>query len=71
MQTSPGRTTPAKETERGVEFIAVCQARKISDDKAAAMVFQARELEALNDSDKGPDAKVLADLRKEAQIVRK
>ncbi|MEN3791426.1 SurA N-terminal domain-containing protein [Fulvimarina sp. MAC3] len=71
IATSPGRATPAKETERGVEFIAVCNARKISDDRAAQMVFQARDMESLNSKGSGADADLLKRLRDEAQIVRR
>lgn len=65
-----GGTTPVKETERGVEFIAVCNARSISDDKAAALVFQSRELEALGKQEE-PDADYLKELKENAQIVRR
>ncbi|MEF2551826.1 SurA N-terminal domain-containing protein [Aurantimonas sp. A2-1-M11] len=68
--TSVGRTTPAQQTERGVEFIAVCNTRSISDDKAAAMVFQAREMEKLGEQSE-PDADYLKTLRERAQIVRR
>lgn len=69
--TSVGRTTPVKETERGVEFIAVCDSRKVSDDVAAAMVFQSRDLEKLGKEGSGPDKKLLKELREKAQIIRK
>ena len=68
--TSVGHTTPAQETDRGVEFIAVCDARDISDDKAAALVFQANDLKKLGE-EKEPDANYLKDLKSKAQIVRK
>ncbi|EAU42687.1 survival protein sura precursor (peptidyl-prolyl cis-trans isomerase sura) [Fulvimarina pelagi HTCC2506] len=71
MQTSPGRATPTKETDRGVEFIGVCNARQISDDRAAQMVFQARDMESLNGDGSGADAALLKKLRDEAQIVRR
>ncbi|MDY8110464.1 peptidylprolyl isomerase [Fulvimarina sp. 2208YS6-2-32] len=69
--TDPGRATAPKETDRGVEFIAVCNARTISDDRAAQMVFQMQDMEALNKGQDGPDAAVLKTLREEAQIVRR
>ena len=68
--TSVGRATPAQATERGVEFIAVCNTRNISDDKAAALVFQAREMEKLGEQAE-PDAAYLKKLRDRAQIVRR
>ena len=65
-----GRTTPVKATERGVEFLAVCSTKSISDDIAAAMVFQSRDLEKLG-KEKEPDAAYLKDLRDNAQIARR
>ena len=39
-KTKAGAATPVRETERGVEFIGICSAREVSDDKVAQMVFQ-------------------------------
>ncbi len=61
--------TPARETERGIEFIAVCSTRSISDDKVAAMVFQTQDLE--KGGNDGPDAKLLAKLKEKAAIIRR
>lgn len=61
--------TPAQETERGVEFIAVCGSRAVSDDVAAAMVFKSQDLEKLGKS--GPDQALLKELRDKAQIIRR
>lgn len=38
-ETKPGAATPVRETEKGVEFLGVCSAREVSDDKVAQMVF--------------------------------
>lgn len=65
-----GRTTPVQATERGVEFIAVCNTRSISDDMVAAMVFQSRDLEKLG-KEKEPDAPYLKELRDRAQIAKR
>ena len=65
-----GRTTPVKATERGVEFIAVCNTRAISDDIAAAMVFQSRDLEKLG-QEKEPDAGYVKELRDRARIAKR
>lgn len=70
INTSVGRTTPVKETDRGVEFIAVCNSRNISDDIAAAMVFQSRDLEKLGEGSE-PDAAFLKELKSKARIVRR
>ena len=69
--TRVGKATPVQETERGVEFIAVCGSRQVSDDRAATMVFQSRDLEKLGKGESGPDKALLEKLRKNAQITRK
>jgi peptidyl-prolyl cis-trans isomerase SurA len=66
--TSEGGTTPIKVTDRGVEFIAVCSARTVSDDKAAVLSF-------MDDLRKNSSAaklskKYLAELKSAAKINR-
>lgn len=34
-----GQATPVRETDKGVEFIGICSAREVSDDRVAQMVF--------------------------------
>lgn len=64
--TSQGNTTKTRVTERGIEFIAVCSAKSVSDDVAAAMVFQAENDNGASESD---DAKnYLKELRDIAVI---
>jgi peptidyl-prolyl cis-trans isomerase SurA len=67
--TSEGSTTPIHVTDRGVEFIAVCSARTVSDDLAAATVFQAQNEEdsASNENSE----KFLAELRQKATITQR
>lgn len=69
VNASRGKTTKAQETERGVEFIAICDSRSISDDQAAQMVFQAQNLEAMGKND--PGQAFLKQLRDKATIVRR
>ncbi|KAB0680670.1 SurA N-terminal domain-containing protein [Aureimonas leprariae] len=64
-----GGVTPVLETEKGLEFIAVCSSRSVSDDKVAAMVFQSEDLQ--KSSKDGPDAKLLAKLKEKAAIIRR
>ena len=66
---SRGQTTKAQATERGVEFVAICDTRSVSDDQVAAMVFQERDLEAMGK--KEPDQAFLKSLRDKAAIVRR
>ena len=68
-KTQAGGATGIRETEKGVEFIGVCRAREVSDDKAAMMTMQAESL-----GDKAGEAmsdKYLKELRDKASIVRK
>lgn len=64
-------TTPPQETERGVEYLAVCETRSVSDDKVAAMVFQTEDLQKMGKSGEGPDAKLLKQLKDKAAIIRR
>jgi len=68
--TRAGGATPVRETERGVEFIGICSAREVSDDRVAQMIFQ-------QEANGGPDAggddlanKYLKELRDKAKIVQ-
>ncbi|WP_315920305.1 peptidylprolyl isomerase [Mesorhizobium sp. SP-1A] len=72
-KTKVGSATAVRETERGVEFIGVCSAREVSDDKVAQLVFQNQEA-----GGGGQDAqaealakKYLEELRKRARIVKR
>ncbi len=65
--TNAGAATTVRETERGVEFIGVCSAREVSDDRVAQMVMQSE------DSAEGNEAseKLTKELREKAQIIRR
>lgn len=43
VSTEAGGTTSVRTTDRGVEFIAVCSARQVSDDRAAELIFRSEE----------------------------
>ncbi len=66
--TQPGKATTVRETERGVEFIGVCSAREVSDDRVAQMVF---ETEKNGGDGDGQSEKLTQELRAKAQIVRR
>lgn len=68
-KTKTGAATAVRETERGVEFIGVCSAREVSDDKVAQMVFQS-EGNADGKSDE-LDKKYIEELKKKARIVQR
>lgn len=67
-KTKTGAATPVRVTERGVEFIVICSATTVSDDKAAELVFRAEN----DDAGESADAKkYLEELRKRAVIANK
>lgn len=64
--TAEGGTTSVRSTERGVEFIAVCQARQVSDDRAAEMVFRAEDQE--NQASQENSQRFLEELKAKAAV---
>ena len=67
--TKEGKTTRPKETERGVELIAICAVRNISDDRAAQMVTQSKEFDSLNKQGNKAANEYLTELRSKATII--
>ncbi|PHR22047.1 MAG: molecular chaperone SurA [Hoeflea sp.] len=65
---SAGSTTSTRITERGVEFIIICSAKTVTDDKAAELVFRA-ENEDAGESEEAK--KYLSELRNRAVIANK
>ena len=67
--TPAGRMTPPQETARGVEALAVCNIKKVSDDKVAQLVFTIQDNEKSGDK-KAEDlsAKYVKELREKARI---
>jgi peptidyl-prolyl cis-trans isomerase SurA len=65
----PGQATPVRETDRGVEFIGICSAREVSDDRVARMVFQNEDAEEGKASELSE--KYLKELREKARIVER
>lgn len=63
-----GQTTRIKDTERGVEFLVVCRARVVSDDRVAQLQFST---EALESSGGSVGEEYLEQLRKSAKIQRR
>lgn len=62
-------TTGTRVTERGVEYLAICNQRQVSDDVAAEVVFRAEDLGKENAQEDPNSKKYLEELRKKAQIV--
>ncbi len=67
-----GLTTGTRVTEKGVEYLAICKKRQVSDDLAAEIVFRAEDLGKKDSGAEDPNSqKYVEDLRKKAQIVNK
>jgi peptidyl-prolyl cis-trans isomerase SurA len=67
-KTKAGGATGVRETERGVEFIGVCSAREVSDDRVAELVLQNENANA------GADElgnKYMDELKKKAKIIQR
>ncbi|WP_018687495.1 peptidylprolyl isomerase [Ahrensia kielensis] len=63
-----GQTTRVKDTERGVEFLVVCRARAVSDDRVAQLEFSTQ---ALDDAGGDLGKQYLDELRKSARIQKR
>ncbi|MBO9123370.1 MULTISPECIES: SurA N-terminal domain-containing protein [unclassified Rhizobium] len=75
VEQAKGNTTATRVTEKGVEYLAICSQRQVSDDQAAEMVFREEDLNKAKDKNAPPEntnsTKYLEELRKKAQIVRR
>lgn len=67
--TQKGGTTVPKETEKGIEVLAICDSRVTSDDRAAQIVTQAKTFESLEEKGSEAGDDYLAELRKKATII--
>lgn len=69
VEKASGGTTATRVTERGVEFLAICNQRQVSDDFAAEVVFRAEDLTKAQKEGQNPnEKKYLDELRSKAQI---
>lgn len=65
-----GTTTPILETDKGVEFLAVCKKKTVSDDTAAATVLRAKEFSGFNNEVGSKLSKeLLAKLKKKSVVI--
>jgi peptidyl-prolyl cis-trans isomerase SurA len=69
--TQPGSATKLRETDRGVEFIGVCSAREVSDDRVAQLVFQNQDKGEGNKKGEELSQQYVAELRSKARIVER
>ena len=63
-----GGATTVRETDKGVEFIGICRAREVSDDRVAQMIFS-QEGQASNQDSDGASKSYTDELRAKAKIV--
>lgn len=69
IEKASGGTTATRVTERGVEYLAICNQRQVSDDVAAEVVFRAEDIGKEQGGEDPNSAKYLEELRNKAQIV--
>jgi len=70
IATPVGSTTTVLETEKGVEFLAVCTKKTVSDDVAAATVLRAKEFSGFNNETGTKLSNELLDkLKKNSKII--
>lgn len=68
-KTKVGGATGVRETDHGVEFIGICSAHEVSDDKVAQLTFQGEA--ASGDKNDALNKKYLAELHQKARIVKR
>ncbi|MBC2773470.1 peptidylprolyl isomerase [Rhizobium sp. AQ_MP] len=69
VEKAKGGTTATRVTERGVEYLAICNQRQVSDDVAAEVVFRAEDIGKEQQGENPNSEKYLEELRSKAQIV--
>jgi peptidyl-prolyl cis-trans isomerase SurA len=67
--TKAGEATRVRETERGVEFIGICSAREVSDDRVAQLVFQNES--PVEDKAEELSKQYLDELKEKARIIER
>ncbi len=67
----PGSATPVKQTDRGLEFIGICSAREVSDDRTAQMVLNNEQQGAGGQNADQLSKTYTEELRKKAKIVER
>jgi len=69
--TPEGKTTKIRDTQRGVEFIAVCKSKTVSDDRVAQLNFQIDQAKSGNTAVTESEKKYVQELREQAVITRR
>lgn len=68
--TQQGGVTEVRETDRGIEFLAVCHTKQVSNDRVAQLVFSAELDAGKQDGGDALSKKYTKELRDRAQIVK-
>lgn len=71
LATSEGKATKIRDTGRGVEFLAICKATAISDDRVAQLNFQLDKAKSSKSSVSAAEKKFIKQLRDKAVITRR
>ncbi len=66
---SVGGTTPAQETDKGAEFMAICSSKTVDDDRAAQVTKQSTDFTQFGEQAGDFSKEYLSELRKRATIV--
>lgn len=73
VEQAKGNTTATRVTDKGVEYLAICSQREVSDDTAAEIMFRQEDLDKAKANKTAPGnenaTKYLDELRKKAQII--
>lgn len=70
VEKANGTTTGTRVTERGVEYLAICNKREVNDDYAGELVFRAEEAsKSTSSASEENSKKYIAELRKKATII--
>lgn len=66
-----GKAVGPRETDYGIELLAICNAKQVDDDRAAQVVSQSNSFELLEEKGNAVSDELLNELRKSAVIVYK
>lgn len=64
-----GQVTDIKNTEKGVEFIAICSKRSVSDDNVARVVSQQNDFDKFNEAGDEVSKEYFEELKSQATII--
>jgi peptidyl-prolyl cis-trans isomerase SurA len=71
LATSEGKATKVRDTPRGVEFLAICKATSVSDDRVAQLNFRSDQAKSDNKSVSALEKKFVKELRDKSVITKR